>query len=311
MSSTDNTSVKDAIPLASSATPQPLGTAAVGSGTTWARADHVHKLPTRTDLGLGTVALEDVVPISKGGTGATSAAAANASLQNYNLLKGVSIVLNTDLNTIVTPNIYRTESDAITASLVNKPPVTQPFQLAVMYINSDYAVMQHANEWLTGNEWRRFGYVSGGSWIWGAWHKISERFPLSVESGGTGATSGANALANLGVAEAFSAGNGSLKLPNGTLIQWGATTLNVANTLTQIATSGVYQGVANFEFPIAFKDNNYYLSGAVKYSTGFEVPCGFLANTSTVAAIRIYDFYARPASSSDYKLYWFAIGRWA
>lgn len=80
MSSTDNTSVKDAIPLASSTTPQPLGTAAVGTGTTWARADHVHKLPTRTDLGLGTVALEDTVPISEGGTGATTAPAALTNL---------------------------------------------------------------------------------------------------------------------------------------------------------------------------------------------------------------------------------------
>lgn len=80
MSSTDNTSVKDAIPLASSATPQPLGTAAAGSGTTWARADHVHAKPSRTDLGLGTVSLEDVVPISEGGTGATSAAAALSNL---------------------------------------------------------------------------------------------------------------------------------------------------------------------------------------------------------------------------------------
>lgn len=51
MSSTDNTSVKDAIPLASSSTPQPLGTAAVGTGTTWARADHVHQLPTLTEFG--------------------------------------------------------------------------------------------------------------------------------------------------------------------------------------------------------------------------------------------------------------------
>ena len=80
MSSTDNTSVKDAIPLASSSTPQPLGTAAVGTGTTWARADHVHKLPTRTDLGLGTVALENTVPISEGGTGATTAGDALSNL---------------------------------------------------------------------------------------------------------------------------------------------------------------------------------------------------------------------------------------
>lgn len=132
-----------------------------------------------------------------------------------------------------------------------------------------------------------------------------------ISRGGTGATSGANALANLGVIEQFSAGDGSLKLPNGTLIQWGQTTLNVENALTQIATSEVYQGTANLVFPVAFANTSYYLSGIVRYSTGFEVPCGFQPNTSSAAMIRIYDYYARPASSTAYKLFWFAIGRWA
>lgn len=45
MSSIDSTSIANAIPVASSTTPADLGTAAVGSGTTWARADHVHNLP--------------------------------------------------------------------------------------------------------------------------------------------------------------------------------------------------------------------------------------------------------------------------
>lgn len=128
-----------------------------------------------------------------------------------------------------------------------------------------------------------------------------------ISRGGTNATNGANALANLGVEE----GNGYIKFPNGTLIQWGVETLDVANALTQIATSGVYQGTASLSFPIAFVNTSYYLSGIVKYSTGYEVPCGFGPTSSTDATIRIYDFYARPASSVAYKLFWFAIGRWA
>lgn len=49
--------VNDAIPAASSATPQNLGTAAPGSSSDFSRADHVHQKPTysKTDVGLGNV----------------------------------------------------------------------------------------------------------------------------------------------------------------------------------------------------------------------------------------------------------------
>ena len=52
-----------AIPAASSATPAALGTAAVGTGTTWARADHVHAMPTAEQVG--------AVPSSSGVVGLT------------------------------------------------------------------------------------------------------------------------------------------------------------------------------------------------------------------------------------------------
>lgn len=42
---------KPTIPAASSATPADLGTAAAGSSTNYARADHVHKMPTAADVG--------------------------------------------------------------------------------------------------------------------------------------------------------------------------------------------------------------------------------------------------------------------
>ena len=47
MSSSDSTTIPNAIPSASSTAPQPLGTAAAGSATTWARADHVHQNPSK------------------------------------------------------------------------------------------------------------------------------------------------------------------------------------------------------------------------------------------------------------------------
>ena len=48
------------IPSASSATPQPLGTAGAGSSDDFSRADHVHEKPTysKSDVGLGNVANE-------------------------------------------------------------------------------------------------------------------------------------------------------------------------------------------------------------------------------------------------------------
>lgn len=46
VSASDSRTIAAAIPVASSTTPAALGTAAVGTGTTWARADHVHAMPT-------------------------------------------------------------------------------------------------------------------------------------------------------------------------------------------------------------------------------------------------------------------------
>ena len=51
VSPSDSTSVTNAIPQASNTTPAALGTAAVGTGTTWARADHVHAMPSAADVG--------------------------------------------------------------------------------------------------------------------------------------------------------------------------------------------------------------------------------------------------------------------
>lgn len=51
VSASDNRTINNAIPVASSTAPANLGTAAVGTGTTWARADHVHAMPTAAQVG--------------------------------------------------------------------------------------------------------------------------------------------------------------------------------------------------------------------------------------------------------------------
>jgi len=58
------------IPVASSTTPAALGTAAVGTGTTFARADHVHQAPT-TITG-NAAGLSSTLAVASGGTGLTT-----------------------------------------------------------------------------------------------------------------------------------------------------------------------------------------------------------------------------------------------
>lgn len=58
MSSSDNTTIPNAIPKAATNAPADLGTAAVGSSTKWAKEDHVHKLPSASDV--GAVSASDV-----------------------------------------------------------------------------------------------------------------------------------------------------------------------------------------------------------------------------------------------------------
>ena len=71
------------IPIASSTAPAALGVAAVGTGTTFARADHVHLLPTLATLGAqaaGSYLTSAVTTISGGTTGLTPATATSGAV---------------------------------------------------------------------------------------------------------------------------------------------------------------------------------------------------------------------------------------
>jgi hypothetical protein len=67
-----------AVPTASTAAGAALGLAAAGTSSNYARADHVHPLPTAADIGAEPTIT--TLPISKGGTGATTAASALGAL---------------------------------------------------------------------------------------------------------------------------------------------------------------------------------------------------------------------------------------
>ena len=81
MSSLDNTTIPNAIPSASSTTPADLGTAAAGSGTTWARADHVHKMPTASDV--GALPSSTTIPSASSSTPADLGTAAVGTSSKY------------------------------------------------------------------------------------------------------------------------------------------------------------------------------------------------------------------------------------
>lgn len=81
MSSLDNTTIPNAIPSASSTTPADLGTAAVGTGTTWARADHVHKMPTASDV--GALPSSTTIPSASSSTPADLGTAAVGTSSKY------------------------------------------------------------------------------------------------------------------------------------------------------------------------------------------------------------------------------------
>lgn len=77
-----NLATAASVPQASSTTPAALGTAAVGTGTTWARADHVHAMPTAAQVGaLGATAT--AADSSKLGGQIPSYYATAASLSDY------------------------------------------------------------------------------------------------------------------------------------------------------------------------------------------------------------------------------------
>ena len=79
--------LSSAIPVASSTTPSALGTAAVGTGTTWARADHAHAMPTAAQVGAAAAshshAIADVTALQSSLDGKQPSAVVYVSGSNY------------------------------------------------------------------------------------------------------------------------------------------------------------------------------------------------------------------------------------
>lgn len=98
-----------------------------GEKYTWnskANGSHTH---SADDIASGTL------PVAKGGTGATSASAAITALGGPDITgQGTHIPDNTDLNTIVTPGTYKSQSAADSATMPNAPWTSAGFKLFVV-----------------------------------------------------------------------------------------------------------------------------------------------------------------------------------
>lgn len=86
MSSSDPTTVQAAIPARATATPSALGTAAIGSSTKYATEDHVHPMPSNTDVGVDFKVYDSVSDIGLTSGSATIAGAWSALSANEILI---------------------------------------------------------------------------------------------------------------------------------------------------------------------------------------------------------------------------------
>lgn len=102
--------------------------------------------------------------------------------------------------------------------------------------------------------------------------------------------------------------NGSyLRLPDGTQLCW-LNTIVTDQAINTLYTSGVYQGIRNWTFPIPFIDSPSVSCGCFRHGTGASWGA-VNASTPTEAGLRAYDFVSREAGSTCL-IQAIAIGRW-
>lgn len=112
---------------------------------------------------------------------------------------------------------------------------------------------------------------------------------------------------------AFESGSNSngnyIKFNDGTLIQWGTVTKNIAVTTLSSSTNWYYGDGYVVNFPISFINNNYYanvnndnagLISLMVYSTTAKTTSSFEFNLSCNIEV----------TSRNYDFSWIAIGRW-
>lgn len=180
MSSSDSTTINNAIPSASSTTPANLGTAAVGTGTTWARADHVHKMPSASDVGAtpsgqgipsGGTAGQVLTKDSSTNYDASWANIPSASWESEALTTNLTIYRQGNMRTLMA-NGVTVANPAYTLAAGDKPAVTYSFFGLSGTTSSNRAACFFRIYDTGGVTWRTFSggnITSGEGWGTGFW----------------------------------------------------------------------------------------------------------------------------------------------
>lgn len=245
-------------------------------------------------LTANSLELSSPLPIASGGTGATEAYQAVANLQALGLGQArAQIPTNADLNNYYTPGVYGVASSNIAITLDNRPS-DYPGTLRVW--NGLGNANTPATQWSIfiqeyidafGHSWTRRGIASTPNVLtWTAW-------------------TGKQNVNSFGNYQSYT------ELPDGTLIQWGVYTVSGSGNMTASPLSGLYRsGFVTISFPVAFYNSAYSVSGSSRYSTGNILPIGATPSTAGSFLADAYDFYARPLSDGNLRIYWQAVGRW-
>lgn len=108
--------------------------------------------------------IADTIPVTKGGTGATTPSSAANNLGVYSLLSGTSISANTNMNDYKSVGNYVCGQSSIAGSLDNCPTYSA-FTMKVYYANgSDWYIGQEVTDYSTGVKYYRVYNRNSDTW---------------------------------------------------------------------------------------------------------------------------------------------------
>ncbi|MBR0040965.1 MAG: InlB B-repeat-containing protein [Oscillospiraceae bacterium] len=142
------------------------------------------------------VKLGQPLPVTSGGTGAATAAAARANLGAFYLGMTTALVAGNDLNNFRTAGSYYSTSSTVSAGISNTPTTAQGYRLDVI-VTSNVNYPTQIAVCYNGDIYRRSLVVINNVDTWKSWEKVLTG-TAAIADGGTGATTASAALSNLG-----------------------------------------------------------------------------------------------------------------